>query len=84
MLDHAGIRQVMVLSAITSILGRGVIELLPAFADAVFGRGSDGLAELTTAGGVGAIAGAPCCFPGSDSPGMPRLTRHRRALLGGW
>lgn len=57
-MDHPGIRQVMLLSAITSILARGVIELLPAFADSVFGRGSEGLAELTTAGGVGAIGGA--------------------------
>ena len=57
-IEHAGIRQVMLLSAITSILARGVIELLPAFADAVFRRGSVGLADLTTAGGVGAIAGA--------------------------
>ena len=59
-IEHAGIRQVMLLSAITSILARGVIELLPAFADVVFRRGSVGLADLTTAGGAGAIAG--CCL----------------------
>jgi MFS family permease len=57
-LEHEVIRRVVLLSATTSLLARGVIELLPAFADSVFHRGSVGLAHLTTAVGVGAIGGA--------------------------
>jgi MFS family permease len=72
----------MLLSAITSILGRGVIELLPAFADLVFRRGSVGLANLTTAAGIGAIAGAlVLSHTGSRAIG-PRLTQYSTVLLG--
>jgi len=55
---HAGLRHLLLLSAATGILGRGIIELMPAFADLVFRKGSVGLAHLTTAAGIGAIAGA--------------------------
>jgi len=81
-LDHPGIRQVMLLSGITSILGRGVIELLPAFADKVFHRGSVGLADLTTAAGVGAIIGALVLSRGGSTSLIPRLTRYSALLLG--
>jgi MFS family permease len=57
-LAHPGMRQVLLLTVIVQILARGAVELMPAFADAVFHRGSLGLANLTTAGGLGAIAGA--------------------------
>lgn len=55
---HAGLRQLLLLSAVTGILGRGIIELMPAYADVVFRKGSVGLAHLATAAGIGAIAGA--------------------------
>jgi MFS family permease len=74
-IEHAGIRQVMLLSAITSILARGVIELLPAFADSVFHKGSLGLANLTTAAGVGAIVGALVLSRAGSTELLPRLTR---------
>jgi MFS family permease len=74
-IEHAGIRQVMLLSAITSILARGVIELLPAFADSVFHKGSLGLANLTTAAGVGAIFGALLLSRAGSTASLPRLTR---------
>jgi MFS family permease len=83
-IDHPGIRQVMLLAAITSILARGVIELLPAFADSVFGRGSEGLAELTTAGGVGAIGGALLLSWAGLTEWLPRLTRHAALCVGGF
>ena len=57
-IGHLELGQLMLLSAVTAILGRGVYELLPAFADLVFKRGSLGLADLTTAAGIGAVAGA--------------------------
>jgi len=55
-LDHHTIRGLLIVMAVASILGRGALEMLPAFADAVFQRGSTGLAILTSALGVGAVA----------------------------
>ena len=81
-LGNPGIRQMMLLSAITSILARGVIELLPAFADSVFHKGSIGLADLTTAAGVGAIAGALVLSRIGSTPWLPRLTRLAALGLG--
>jgi MFS family permease len=54
--DHRTIRGLLVMIAVGSVFGRGAMEMLPAFADAVFGRGSSGLAILTSAVGVGAVA----------------------------
>ncbi|MGI9232989.1 MAG: MFS transporter [Woeseiaceae bacterium] len=53
---HRTIRGLLVIIAVASVFGRGALEMLPAFADAVFERGSSGLAILTSAVGVGAIA----------------------------
>ncbi|MEX0709316.1 MAG: MFS transporter [Woeseia sp.] len=52
---HRGIRPLLAIIAVASVLGRGPLEMLPAFADAVFARGSAGLAILTSAIGAGAI-----------------------------
>lgn len=49
------LRLLLLLIAISAVLGRGPLELLPAFADDVFNRGSSGLAILTSAVGAGAI-----------------------------
>ncbi|MDE2219197.1 MAG: MFS transporter [Gammaproteobacteria bacterium] len=81
--QHRGMRQLMLLSAITSILGRGVIELLPAFADSVFRRGSVGLADLTTSAGIGAIAGALLLSRLQGARSLPSITRKATLALGG-
>lgn len=49
------VRQLLGLVAMASFFGRGPLELLPAFAESVFRRGSTGLAILTAAAGAGAI-----------------------------
>lgn len=49
------ISRFLLVAAINSVFGRGLLELLPAFADGVFARGSAGLAMLTSAAGGGAI-----------------------------
>ncbi len=49
------VRQLLGLVAMASLFGRGPLELLPAFAESVFRRGSTGLAMLTAAAGAGAI-----------------------------
>jgi predicted MFS family arabinose efflux permease len=67
---------------IVQILARGAIELLPAFADAVFHRGSLGLADLTTAGGVGAIAGALVLSRVGSTRWLPVVTRQATVAVG--
>ncbi len=81
-MGHPGIRQVMLLSAITSIVARGVMEMLPAFADSVFHKGSVGLANLTTAAGVGALLGALLLARAESAAAMPRLTRRAAISVG--
>lgn len=52
---HTSVRQLLSLVAMASFFGRGPLELMPAFAESVFKRGSTGLAILTAAAGGGAI-----------------------------
>ena len=54
-LQHESIRAVLVIIALASVFGRGALEMMPAFADAVYQRGSAALAILTSAIGAGAI-----------------------------
>jgi predicted MFS family arabinose efflux permease len=53
---HRTIRGLLLIVAVASVFGRGALEMMPAFADAVFQRGASGLAILTAALGAGAIA----------------------------
>ncbi len=55
-ISHRTIRGLMITVAVVSVFGRGALEMMPAFADAVFERGASGLAVLTASVGVGAIA----------------------------
>lgn len=54
-LSHPLIRSLLVLAALGSVFGRGALEMMPAFADAVFGGGATALAGLTSAVGAGAV-----------------------------
>lgn len=54
---HPAIGPLLLIMTATSILAAPVLELLPGFADAVFERGADGLAWLTSASGIGASMG---------------------------
>ncbi len=60
--NHPGIRPMLVLLVITAVVSRPVVDLLPGFAGDVFDRGAGGLAWLTAAMGLGAMAGA-CGLP---------------------
>jgi len=53
--DHAPIRQVILLAGVSNFFGRGILELMPAFAALTFGGGSGALAVLMASAGVGAI-----------------------------
>ncbi|MDC0033517.1 MFS transporter [Alphaproteobacteria bacterium] len=52
---HTGIRPMLIILLGFAIGGKSVLELLPEFADDIFGRGTQGLAELTVAAGIGAL-----------------------------
>jgi MFS family permease len=54
-LADTSIRHLLGLVAMASLFGRGPLELLPAFAESVFDRGSTGLATMTSAAGAGAV-----------------------------
>ena len=54
---HEGIGAMLLLMAVTSLGTRGFIQLLPGFADQVFGRGPQALAWMTATVGLGAIFG---------------------------
>lgn len=54
-LNHELIRNVILIAGISSFFGRGIIELMPAFAVTIYGGGSDTLAELMAASGFGAV-----------------------------
>ena len=54
-LTHPTIRWLLILVATNGVLARGVLELLPAVTEILFGGGSAEFAVLTTAAGAGAI-----------------------------
>ncbi len=54
-LGHQTIRSLLITVAVASVFGRGALEMLPAFADAVFKGGASALAILTSAVGAGSV-----------------------------
>ena len=79
---HKFIRELMLLSFVTSSLGRGVVELLPAFAGGVYDRGSSGLAALTTASGIGAVLGGMFLSRLGSGDGLSTLARRSAMSVG--
>ncbi|WP_368484226.1 MFS transporter [Thalassospira lucentensis] len=55
-LNHPMIRSVLALSCFVSLVGTGMVELMPVFAEAVYARGVTGLGLLASAGGIGSVA----------------------------
>ena len=70
---HPGIGPMIVLMAATSIGSRAYVELLPGFADAVFGRGAQALAWLTATTGLGAMVGGILMASRGESAGLTRV-----------
>jgi predicted MFS family arabinose efflux permease len=70
---HAGIGPVLLLQTMLSFSVRAVIELLPGFAGAVFARGVDGLAWLTSTIGIGAIVGGVWLAQRGRTEGMTAI-----------
>jgi MFS family permease len=55
--SHDFLKLLLLFAAVQCVLGRGSLEMLPAFADAVYAGGATALAMLTSAIGAGAIVG---------------------------
>ncbi len=72
---HRTVRELLVLSVITSILARGILELLPAFAGGEFDGSSATLAMLMAATGSGAIV-AGYLLSRAQEHGVSALVRH--------
>src|SRR6056297_91609 len=73
----APIMEAFVLSGLFAVAGRGVLELLPAAADGLYGRGAAGLGALTAAAGAGAILSS--LWLGRSSPDLAEMRRRARA-----
>jgi MFS family permease len=63
---HDFLRLLLLFAAVQCVLGRGSLEMLPAFADAVYGGGATALAMLTSSIGAGAIVGGIILSRGTD------------------
>ena len=79
---HPGIGPMLAILAIVALCGRPYLELLPGFADAVFGRGAAGLAWLTSAAGLGAMLGGLWLAQRGAVAGLTATTVAAIALLG--
>jgi predicted MFS family arabinose efflux permease len=71
--SHNGIAAILLISIITSICSRPMVELLPGFAADVFKSGADGLAVLTSSIGLGAVGGGLWIGGRSRAAGLTRV-----------
>ena len=80
---HQSIRAVLIIIALASVFARGALEMLPAFADAVYLGGSSALAILTSAIGAGAIVSGLILSRGTQwlTIGIVRMAADAGGLL---
>ena len=78
---HKGIGPMLIVLTVVAICARPFMELLPGFADAVFGRGAEGLAWLTSAAGLGAMLGGLWLAQRGAVAGLTATTVSCIALL---
>lgn len=79
----AALRVVLVLSALAMVLGMPYRQLMPVFADDVYGVGAGGLGTLLTAAGAGAILGSIAVSRLRGDRGLGRWPGIFGALFGG-
>jgi len=81
--SHPGIGPMLLLFTLTCIFSRPVVELLPGYADGVFGLGAGGLALFTAFVGMGAfVAGFWLVGVKSEAVTLARAVFRATALLG--
>lgn len=81
-LDDKGLSAMFALMIVTCVFARPMVELLPGFADAVFGAGATGLAILTSAIGAGAIVAGVWLGGSTDPARIPRTVVLAAMALG--
>lgn len=70
---HPLIREAMILTALFAITLSGILEIIPAIADGIFGRGARGLGQMLAVAGAGGLAAAIFVLlrrPRSFEPGI--------------
>src|SRR5690348_17319931 len=72
-MKHPGIGPMLGMFAISSVICRGFIEMLPGFADSVFHRGPQGLAWMVATAGLGAMVGGSWMAWRSGIEGLTNL-----------
>lgn len=77
-----GIAQMFILLTVVALCGRAYVELLPGFADGVFGRGVEGLGTMHAAAGVGAIIASALLARRGTVVGLTRLVSWMLLVLG--
>ncbi len=71
--NHPGIFALLSLTAASHLLLRPYIDLLPAFADLIFGLGEGGFAALAGASGMGSLVGGTWLAIRGKTEGLTRL-----------
>lgn len=82
LLSQPHFRDLFALSLTVSILSRGVLELLPAFAGGVFESGSSGLATLMAVAGLGGVASGFLLSGTRDDKKLVRLVTLGCSMIG--
>lgn len=81
-LTHAGIAPMLLLLLVLGLAIRPLAELLPVFADLVFGVGSDGFSLMVSSVGLGAMTGAIWMLRHGNRGGIIAIAL-RSGLVGG-
>ncbi|MEE8517172.1 MAG: MFS transporter, partial [Alphaproteobacteria bacterium] len=81
-LSHAGIAPVLVLLIISSVASRPVMDMMPGFADDVFGRGAEGFGWLLSAYGAGGVLAAVWLTQRGSVIGLTALVVVQTLLMG--
>lgn len=79
---HGGIGPMLILLTISSAATRPVTEMLPGFADEVFGRGAQGLGWLLGAAGAGGFIGAIWLTQRGPVIGLTRVVVFQTLVMG--
>lgn len=80
--SHPTIRSFMLIGLIISFFVRGMLELLPVFADSVFAQGAQGLALLTSCMGLGAVMAGLSLSRFTDTSRLASLARRSSVISG--
>jgi predicted MFS family arabinose efflux permease len=79
---HRSVRALLAINAAMNITRAPVVALAPFFADAIFGKGSEGLGVLTGAAGIGAVAGTLGLARRIHTRGLPEIVFYSALTTG--